>query len=58
MPHGALVKLVTPEVLQHAPELSGARRLIDPKEMGSLFKVLALTQPGAPSPLGFDGERT
>ncbi len=29
------------------------RRLTDPSEMGSLFKVLALTSPGAPPPPGF-----
>lgn len=36
--------------------LSGAQRLIDPPEMGSLFKVMALTPKGAPIPAGFDGE--
>jgi len=35
---------------------SGAQRLIDPAQMGSLFKVLALGQKGAPIPSGFDGE--
>jgi NADH dehydrogenase [ubiquinone] 1 alpha subcomplex assembly factor 7 len=33
---------------------SGLRRLIDPAQMGSLFKVLALTSPGLPAPPGFD----
>ncbi len=33
---------------------SGCRRLIDPLEMGSLFKVLALTGRDAPVPAGFE----
>jgi NADH dehydrogenase [ubiquinone] 1 alpha subcomplex assembly factor 7 len=32
----------------------GLERLIDPAQMGSLFKVLALTSPGLPAPVGFD----
>jgi NADH dehydrogenase [ubiquinone] 1 alpha subcomplex assembly factor 7 len=32
---------------------NGCRRLVDPAEMGSLFKALALTKPGAPMPAGF-----
>jgi NADH dehydrogenase [ubiquinone] 1 alpha subcomplex assembly factor 7 len=35
---------------------TGLRRLIDPQEMGTLFKVLALTSPGLPAPAGFGGE--
>jgi SAM-dependent MidA family methyltransferase len=35
---------------------SGVRRLIDPAEMGALFKVLALGQPGGPVPEGFGPE--
>ena len=35
---------------------SGLRRLIDPQEMGTLFKVLAVTSPGLPAPAGFGGE--
>jgi NADH dehydrogenase [ubiquinone] 1 alpha subcomplex assembly factor 7 len=31
----------------------GLRRLIDPGEMGTLFKVLAVTSPGLPAPAGF-----
>lgn len=31
-----------------------ARRLADPEEMGTLFKVLALVAPQWPTPLGFD----
>jgi SAM-dependent MidA family methyltransferase len=29
------------------------RRLVDPGEMGTLFKALAITAPGWPSPVGF-----
>jgi len=35
---------------------TGLRRLIDPQEMGTLFKVLAVTSPGIPAPAGFGGE--
>lgn len=35
---------------------SSLRRLIDPGEMGNLFKVLALTSPGLPAPAGFSAE--
>jgi NADH dehydrogenase [ubiquinone] 1 alpha subcomplex assembly factor 7 len=36
---------------------AGLRRLIDPAEMGTLFKVLAVTSPGLPAPAGFvDGD--
>lgn len=34
---------------------SRCRRLIEPAEMGTLFKVLALTDASSPSPPGFDG---
>lgn len=33
---------------------SGLSRLIDPAQMGTLFKVMALTSPGLPVPPGFD----
>jgi NADH dehydrogenase [ubiquinone] 1 alpha subcomplex assembly factor 7 len=33
---------------------SGCRRLIDPREMGTLFKVLAITRSGDPAPPGFE----
>lgn len=33
--------------------LSGCRRLIDPAEMGTLFKVLAIADPALPEPAGF-----
>jgi NADH dehydrogenase [ubiquinone] 1 alpha subcomplex assembly factor 7 len=32
---------------------TGLRRLIDPAEMGTLFKVLAITSPDLPAPAGF-----
>jgi NADH dehydrogenase [ubiquinone] 1 alpha subcomplex assembly factor 7 len=32
---------------------SGLRRLIDPAEMGTLFKVMAVTSPGLSAPAGF-----
>jgi NADH dehydrogenase [ubiquinone] 1 alpha subcomplex assembly factor 7 len=32
---------------------SGLTRLIDPAQMGTLFKVLAVTSPGLPPPAGF-----
>jgi NADH dehydrogenase [ubiquinone] 1 alpha subcomplex assembly factor 7 len=36
-----------------ASHLAAARRLTAPEEMGTLFKALALTPPGAPAPPGF-----
>ena len=39
---------------QGAALQAGLRRLIDPAEMGNLFKVLALTSPGLPPPAGFE----
>jgi NADH dehydrogenase [ubiquinone] 1 alpha subcomplex assembly factor 7 len=32
---------------------SGLRRLIDPAEMGTLFKAMAVTSPGLPALAGF-----
>ncbi|HJU18178.1 MAG TPA: class I SAM-dependent methyltransferase, partial [Stellaceae bacterium] len=32
---------------------SGLKRLLDPGEMGTLFKALALASPGLPAPPGF-----
>ncbi len=32
---------------------SGLERLLDPEQMGTLFKVAALTSPGLPAPTGF-----
>jgi NADH dehydrogenase [ubiquinone] 1 alpha subcomplex assembly factor 7 len=37
---------------------SGCRRLIDPDEMGTLFKALALAAPQLPAPAGFAEETT
>jgi len=39
---------------QRAALRSGLERLIDPAQMGNLFKVLALTSPGMPAPAGFE----
>jgi NADH dehydrogenase [ubiquinone] 1 alpha subcomplex assembly factor 7 len=39
---------------QRAALQSGLARLIDPAQMGNLFRVLALTSPGLPAPAGFD----
>ncbi|HEY8871465.1 MAG TPA: SAM-dependent methyltransferase, partial [Stellaceae bacterium] len=50
---GALSAGATPA--QRALLDSGLRRLLDPAEMGTLFKVLALTSPGLPAPAGFAG---
>jgi SAM-dependent MidA family methyltransferase len=47
----ALLKNADPD--QQAAIRSGCRRLIEPAEMGTLFKVLALTQKGGPVPAGF-----
>ena len=33
---------------------SGVRRLLDPAEMGDLFKVVALVSPGLAAPAGFN----
>jgi NADH dehydrogenase [ubiquinone] 1 alpha subcomplex assembly factor 7 len=33
---------------------SGLDRLLDPEQMGTLFKVMALTPPGSPAPPGFN----
>ena len=34
---------------------SGLDRLLDPEQMGDLFKVMPLTSRGLPAPPGFDG---
>jgi NADH dehydrogenase [ubiquinone] 1 alpha subcomplex assembly factor 7 len=39
---------------QRAALRSGLERLIDPAQMGNLFKALALTSPGMPAPAGFE----
>jgi len=40
---------------QQALLASGLNRLIDPAEMGSLFKAMAVTSPDLPAPVGFAG---
>jgi NADH dehydrogenase [ubiquinone] 1 alpha subcomplex assembly factor 7 len=47
----ALSAPASPE--QRALLASGVRRLIDPEEMGTVFKAMALTSPGLPMPAGF-----
>ena len=47
----ALIACATPD--QAMLIRSGCRRLIDPREMGTLFKVLALTVPNLDPPPGF-----
>jgi NADH dehydrogenase [ubiquinone] 1 alpha subcomplex assembly factor 7 len=50
----ALMRNATPE---QAADIAGAcRRLIEPAEMGTLFKVLALAHPALPAPAGFPSE--
>ncbi len=51
----ALLGAATPA--QHETIRSGVRRLVDPNEMGVLFKALALTQKSAPVPAGFGAAR-
>lgn len=46
-----LLERATPE--QRTALASGCARLIDPLQMGELFKALALTSPAAPVPPGF-----
>ena len=47
-----LIKNKPPAVIQGLE--SGVSRLIDNTAMGALFKVMAITHPAYPSPLGFD----
>ncbi|HVY03882.1 MAG TPA: SAM-dependent methyltransferase [Caulobacterales bacterium] len=49
-----LLERATPD--QASAIVSGAARLIEAEQRGSLFKVLALGQKGAPAPSGFEGE--
>ena len=42
---------------QRAGLVLGARRLIDPYQMGELFKAMALTSRGVPAPPPFTQER-
>ena len=52
--YAALRQRASPE--QHATLESGYNRLIDPAEMGTLFKAMAMTSPGLPAPGGFSLE--
>ena len=48
-------RLAAAATAAQAAAIRGAlRRLIDPHEMGTLFKALALTHPGLPTPAGFE----
>ena len=47
----ALSRRAAPD--QRAALETGLRRLIDPGEMGTLFKALAIASPGLPGPAGF-----
>lgn len=57
---GAETRLST--LQRHAPAerrevlAAGLARLIDPAQMGSLFKAIAVLSPGLPAPAGFVGE--
>ncbi len=42
---------------QRAALESGLQRLLDPAQMGNLFKALALTSPNLPAPTGFAAEK-
>lgn len=48
----ALMKRATPQ--QASDIASGVHRLINPAEMGTLFKVITLCHPALPSPPGFE----
>ena len=50
----ALAETAAPD--QAAALWSGHRRLVDADQMGTLFKVLALTQPTMPPPAGFEDD--
>jgi NADH dehydrogenase [ubiquinone] 1 alpha subcomplex assembly factor 7 len=52
--HERLVQRATPA--QSEAIASGVARLVDPRQMGMLFKALALTSPGLPSPPPFGPE--
>ena len=49
-----MVSLDITKDLVGADIASGVERLIAPDQMGSLFKVLCLTQAGLPQPPGFE----
>ncbi len=49
----ALIETATP--VQRDEIAAALRRLTDADQMGSLFKALAITHPGLPTPAGFEG---
>ena len=52
----ARLQSLTAAAPERAEELRGQRdRLVEPDEMGELFKLLAITAPGWPQPAGFAG---
>jgi NADH dehydrogenase [ubiquinone] 1 alpha subcomplex assembly factor 7 len=53
---GALCATASPD--QREMLALGLRRLIDPREMGTLFKAMALVSPGLPAPAGFGDQVT
>src|SRR3546814_15272331 len=57
------IDLRAAQLAQAAPDAAAAlavarHRLIDPTQMGSLFKALALTPPGLAPPAGFEAQET
>jgi NADH dehydrogenase [ubiquinone] 1 alpha subcomplex assembly factor 7 len=46
-------RLIKANPMQTSDIIAACRRLIDPEEMGTLFKVLALSHPDLPPPPGF-----
>lgn len=53
----ARLKSLTAAAPDRAAELESQRdRLVEPGEMGELFKLIAITAPGWPAPAGFSGD--
>ena len=53
----ARLKSLTAAAPDRAAELESQRdRLVEPDEMGELFKLIAITAPGWPAPAGFSGD--
>jgi len=38
--------------------ISSYHRLVDPKEMGNVYRVMAMTPRGSPTPIGFEPQQT
>jgi NADH dehydrogenase [ubiquinone] 1 alpha subcomplex assembly factor 7 len=54
---GARMEKLCDGAPDRAPDIRGrCRRLVDPEQMGTLFKVFAIVQPGSPPPAGFGAE--